>query len=60
MIVGDDFGFSDIRVFGSENSTPNLDDLAKGGKILTNYHTTTTCSPVRVALLTVLTGMWEE
>ncbi len=32
MIVGDDFGFSDIGAFGSQISTPNLDALAKEGK----------------------------
>lgn len=52
LIVGDDFGFSDIGAFGSEISTPNLDTLANEGKILTNYHTAPTCSPARVALLT--------
>ena len=38
-IMGDDLGFSDIGAFGSEISTPNLDTLAKDGKILSNYHT---------------------
>ena len=38
MIVGDDFGYSDIGVFGAEISTPNLDFLTKEGKILSNYH----------------------
>jgi len=52
MIVGDDFGYSDIGAFGSEISTPNLDMLAKDGKIFTNYHTAATCSPARVSLLT--------
>ena len=52
MIVADDFGYSDIGAFGSEISTPNLDALAKQGKILTNYHTIPVCSPARVALLT--------
>ena len=52
LIVGDDFGYSDIGAFGSEISTPNLDQLAKEGHILTNYHTAPTCSPARVALLT--------
>src|SRR6476620_4280390 len=52
VIVGDDFGYSDIGAFGSEISTPNLDMLAKDGKILTNYHTAPTCSPARVSLLT--------
>jgi arylsulfatase A-like enzyme len=52
MIVGDDFGFSDIGAFGSQILTPNLDALAKDGKILTNYHTNPVCSPARVSLLT--------
>ena len=52
MIVGDDFGYSDIGTFGGEISTPNLDALAKEGKILSNYHTNPVCSPARVALLT--------
>ena len=52
VIVGDDFGYSDIGAFGSEISTPNLDAIAKDGKVLTNYHTAPTCSPARVALLT--------
>ena len=52
VIVSDDLGFSDIGVFGSEISTPNLDKLANEGKILTNYHTMPVCSPARVSLLT--------
>jgi Sulfatase len=32
LIVGDDFGYSDIGVFGSQISTPNLDALARDGK----------------------------
>src|SRR6476620_7952053 len=52
LFLGDDFGYSDIGAFGSEISTPNLDTLAKDGKILTNYHTVPVCSPARVALLT--------
>ena len=52
VIMGDDLGFSDIGSFGSEISTPNLDQLAKEGKILTNYHAMPTCSPARTALLT--------
>lgn len=51
-IMGDDFGWSDIGSFGSEISTPNLDALAKEGKILTNYHTAPTCSPARASFLT--------
>ena len=52
LIVGDDFGWSDIGAFGSEISTPNLDQLAKEGRIGMNYHTAPTCSPARDALLT--------
>jgi arylsulfatase len=52
MIVGDDFGYSDIGPFGSEIKTPNLDALAKDGKILSDYHTAPTCSPGRLSLLT--------
>src|SRR5262245_57190026 len=52
VIVGDDFGYSDIGAFGSEISTPNLDQIGKEGKILMNYHTAATCSPARVSLLT--------
>jgi arylsulfatase len=52
LIVGDDFGFSDIGAFGAEINTPNLDQLAKEGKIAINYHTAPTCSPARAAILT--------
>ncbi len=52
LIVGDDFGWSDIGAFGAEISTPNLDQLAKEGRIGTNYHTAPTCSPARTGLLT--------
>jgi arylsulfatase A-like enzyme len=52
LIMGDDFGYSDIGAFGSEISTPNLDAIAKDGKVLTDYHTAPTCSPARAAFLT--------
>ena len=52
VIMGDDFGFSDLGVFGSEISTSNLDQLGKEGKILTNYYTHPVCSPARGTFLT--------
>ena len=52
VIMGDDFGFSDLGVFGSEISTPNLDRLGREGKILTNYYTHPVCSPARSTFLT--------
>lgn len=33
VIMGYDFGFSDLGAFGSEISTPNLDAIAKDSKI---------------------------
>ncbi|MGE3858920.1 MAG: sulfatase-like hydrolase/transferase [Nitrososphaeraceae archaeon] len=52
LIIADDFGYSDIGSFGSEISTPNLDNLAKEGKMLIDYHTAPTCSPARVSMNT--------
>ncbi len=52
VIVADDLGYSDIRAFGGEIDTPNLDRLANGGLRLTGFHTAPTCSPTRSMLLT--------
>lgn len=52
VIVADDLGFSDIGFMGSEIRTPNLDALAAGGLVLTNFHVSATCSPTRAMLLT--------
>jgi arylsulfatase len=51
LIVADDLGFSDLGCFGSEISTPNIDELAGSGQIFTNFHTAPTCSPTRAMLL---------
>ena len=52
LIVADDLGYSDLGCFGSEISTPNIDDLASHGQIFTNFYTAATCSPSRAMLLT--------
>jgi len=52
LIVADDMGFSDIEPYGSEISTPNLQQLADDGLTFTNFHTSLTCSPSRAMLLT--------
>jgi arylsulfatase len=52
VIMGDDFGYSDLGTFGSEISTPNLDKLGRDGKILSNYYTHPVCSPARSTFLT--------
>jgi arylsulfatase len=51
LIVADDLGYTDLGVFGSEISTPNIDRLAKSGLVLTNYYTTPLCAPTRSELL---------
>ncbi|SMC19015.1 arylsulfatase [Andreprevotia lacus DSM 23236] len=51
VIVADDLGFSDVGAFGGEIHTPNLDELAGNGRLLTNFHTAPTSSPTRSMLL---------
>lgn len=51
LIVADDMGFSDLGCFGSEIPTPNIDELARNGQILSNFYTAATCSPTRAMLL---------
>ena len=52
LIIGDDMGFSDLGIYGSEVATPNLDALANEGLRFTNFHVGATCSPTRSLLLT--------
>lgn len=54
LIMADDLGFSDLGCFGSEISTPNLDQLAAGGLRLNQFYTTPRCCPTRAAILTGL------
>lgn len=50
-IMADDLGYSDIGAFGGEIETPNLDELARGGRLLTNHHTGTVCAITRAMLI---------
>ena len=52
VILADDMGYADIGVFGSEISTPNLDALAREGRVLNNFHTTPLCATSRAELMT--------
>ena len=52
LIIGDDMGFSDLGVYGSEVATPNIDALATEGLRFTNFHVGATCSPTRSLLMT--------
>jgi len=51
LILADDLGYSDIGAFGSEISTPNLDRLAKEGKVLTDFHAAAVCNITRLQLM---------
>jgi hypothetical protein len=51
VILGDDLGFADMGMFGSEIKTPNLDALAREGVRFTNFYTHASCSPTRSMLL---------
>lgn len=51
LIVADDLGYSDLGAFGSEIPTPNLDQLAREGQLLTRHYVLPTCSPTRASLM---------
>jgi arylsulfatase A-like enzyme len=50
IILLDDAGFAHLGAFGGLIETPNMDKLAAGGLIYTNFHTTALCSPSRAAI----------
>jgi len=52
VVVLDDVGYAQLGCYGSDISTPNIDALAAGGIRLSNFHTTSLCSPTRACLLT--------
>ncbi len=52
LIMADDMGFSDLGCFGSEISTPHLDQLAANGLVMSQFYNTSRCCPSRAALLT--------
>ena len=51
IILADDLGYSDLGYFGSEISTPNIDDLAEKGVVFTNFYSAPSCAPSRAMLL---------
>ncbi|MEM7072360.1 MAG: sulfatase-like hydrolase/transferase, partial [Pseudomonadota bacterium] len=54
VILADDMGFSDLGCTGAEIQTPNLDQLAAGGALLTSMYNCARCCPTRASLLTGL------
>ena len=52
LISADDLGWSDLGCYGSEISTPNIDQLARQGMRFTQFHNTSKCFPSRACLLT--------
>ena len=51
FILADDLGYADLGVFGGEIPTPNLDPLAKGGRLLTDFYAAMSCAPTRAMLM---------
>jgi arylsulfatase A-like enzyme len=54
LILADDMGFSDLGCYGSEISTPNLDQLAQRGVRFTQFYNNARCCPSRTSILTGL------
>ena len=54
LILCDDLGYSDIGCYGGEIKTPNLDQLAVGGMLFTQFYNGARCCPTRASLLTGL------
>ena len=54
LIFADDLGYGDIGCYGATKvKTPNIDSLAKDGRLFTDAHSASAvCSPSRYALLT--------
>lgn len=62
IIYGDDVGYGDVGVYGSEKiPTPYIDRLAGEGLVFTDGHcTAATCTPSRYSMLTGLYGFRED
>ena len=52
FIILDDTGFGQLGCYGSPIETPNIDQLAAGGLLFNNMHTTALCSPSRSCIVT--------
>jgi len=52
LILVDDLAFTDLGVYGSEISTPNIDALAQAGQQFSNFRASPMCAPSRAMLMT--------
>jgi arylsulfatase A-like enzyme len=52
VVLIDDMGFGASSAFGGPINMPNLEKIAANGLKYNRFHTTSLCSPTRVALLT--------
>jgi len=52
LVLIDDMGFGVSEAFGGPVTTPTMDKLGDNGIKYNRFHTTSLCSPTRVALLT--------
>src|SRR2546427_4505 len=54
LVLADDFGWKDLRCYGSDlYESPNIDKLARDGMRFTQaYSACTVCSPTRAAIMT--------
>ncbi len=53
VIYADDIGYGDVSAYGGLIETPNIDRLARGGRMFTRAHASSaTCTPSRYSLLT--------
>lgn len=52
LILADDLGFSDLRSYGGEIRTPNLDKLARDGMRFTQFYNAAVWATSRASLMT--------
>src|SRR5271169_2014903 len=53
LILVDDMGYGDLSSYGSQISTPNLDNMARDGVRFRQYYSASpVCSPSRASILT--------
>jgi arylsulfatase A len=53
LILADDLGYGDLSSYGSQISTPNLDNMARQGVLFRQFYSASpVCSPSRASVLT--------